>query len=166
MALRDALLAEYDHETAKTKRLLERIPEEKLTWKPHERSRSLGGLGHHVASIPNWGSFILDRLEFDLAEVPPNQEEPGSRAIILAAFEEARGKARKALDKTDGELMAVWSLRRGEQEMFSMPRLSAFRSFVLNHIIHHRGQLSVYLRLTGVAVPSIYGPSADEGGTI
>jgi uncharacterized damage-inducible protein DinB len=163
MALKDSLLAEYDHEMATTKKLLERIPEEKLTWKPHERSRSLGGLGQHVANLPNWGVFILDRTELDLASVPPNLAEPTSRAAILGLFEEARVKTRKALDKTDAELAGMWSLKREGQEIFSLPKIAAFRSFVLSHLVHHRGQLSVYLRLNDVPVPAIYGPSADEG---
>jgi uncharacterized damage-inducible protein DinB len=163
MALKDSLLAEYDHEMATTKKLLERIPEEKLTWKPHERSRSLGGLGQHVANLPNWGVFILDRTELDLANVPPNLAEPASRAAILELFEDARVKTRKALDKTDAEFAGMWSLKREGQEIFSLPKIAAFRSFVLSHLVHHRGQLSVYLRLNDVPVPAIYGPSADEG---
>ena len=163
MALKDSLLAEYDHEMATTKKLLERIPEEKLTWKPHERSRSLGGLGQHVANLPNWGVFILDRTELDLANVPPNPAEPASRAAILELFEDARVKTRKALDKTDAEFAGMWSLKREGQEIFSLPKIAAFRSFVLSHLVHHRGQLSVYLRLNDVPVPAIYGPSADEG---
>jgi uncharacterized damage-inducible protein DinB len=163
MALKDALLAEYDHELATTKKLLERVPEDRLAWKPHGKSMSIGGLSQHIANIPNWGTTILNEAGFDLSTAPPNLEEPSSHADIMKWFEDARAKARQALDKTDGELLAMWSLTRGGQPMFSMPRISAFRSFVLNHIIHHRGQLSVYLRLNDIPVPSIYGPSADEG---
>ncbi len=124
---------------------------------------SIGGLAQHIANIPNWGATILSEAGFDLSTAPPNLDEPPSHAAIMQWFEDARVKARQALDKTDGELLAMWSLTRGGQPMFAMPRISAFRSFVLNHMIHHRGQLSVYLRLNDIPVPSIYGPSADEG---
>src|SRR4029077_10670563 len=162
--IKDALLVEFDHELSTTRRLLERIPDDKLTWKPHDKSRSLGELALHVANLPNWGPFILERLEFDLRDNPfPISQQPASNADLLAIFETARGNARKAMDKTDAELAALWVLKRNNQELFALPRLAAFRSFVLNHMIHHRGQLSVYLRLNDIAVPAIYGPTADEG---
>lgn len=161
--LKDLLRAELDHEFATTKRLLDRIPPGKLTWKPHEKSMSLGGLGKHLASIPNWTPFILDRLELDLADAPRTLGEPSTLDDILSVFEAARATARTALEKTDAELAALWLLKKNGQELFAMPRLSAYRSFVVNHLIHHRGQLSVYLRLNDVAVPAIYGPTADEG---
>ena len=164
MPLKDAILAEYDHEMAATRKLLERIPAEKLTWKPHDKSRTLGALGLHIARLSNWGELILDRFSFDLVEAPPlGTAEPDSKATILSVFDEARSKTRKLLDKTDAELAAMWSLRREGQEVFSLPRSAAFRTFVISHIVHHRGQLSVYLRLNDIAVPAIYGPSADEG---
>jgi uncharacterized damage-inducible protein DinB len=163
MALKDALLAEYDHEMATTKKLLERIPEEKLTWRPHDRSRSLGALAQHLAHLPDWGSLILDLRDVDLASVPATPADPESRSAILKLFDETRARTRKALDKTDAELGGMWSLKRDGQEIFSMPKIAAFRSFVLSHVVHHRGQLSVYLRLNDVPVPAIYGPSADEG---
>src|SRR5260221_9039657 len=104
MALRDGLLAEYDHEMAATRKLLERIPDDKLTWKPHDRSRSLGALGQHTASLPHWGGLILDQMDVDLVNViPVTDHEPGSRGAILAVFDEARSKTRKLLDKTDAE---------------------------------------------------------------
>jgi uncharacterized damage-inducible protein DinB len=162
MAIKDALLAEFDHETATTRRLIERIPDERLTWKPHEKSMSLGGIATHLANIPNWGTTILDDPSFDLASAPPNQDAKGSRAEILAAFDAAIKAARARMDKNDAEYLAHWVLKRGGQEMFTMPRAAAFRTFVLYHLVHHRGQLSVYLRLNDVPVPAIYGPSADE----
>jgi uncharacterized damage-inducible protein DinB len=112
---------------------------------------------------PNWGELILDRLSADLAEAPPLDKEPESRSSILFAFDASRTRTRKLLDKTDAELAAMWSLKREGQEVFSLPRSAAFRTFVLSHIVHHRGQLSVYLRLNDIAVPALYGPSADEG---
>jgi uncharacterized damage-inducible protein DinB len=163
MALKDGLLAEFDHETATTRRLLERIPDDKLAWKPHDKSMTLGALATHLGQLPRWADAILNHPQFDLASGAIAREALGSRAELLAAFEAQVNATRAMLDKTDAELCAYWSLRRGDQEVFTMPRVSAFRTFVLYHLVHHRGQLSVYLRLNGVAVPAIYGPSADEG---
>jgi uncharacterized damage-inducible protein DinB len=163
MAIKDGLLAEFDHEMGTTRKLLERLPEDKLSWKPHHRSMSMGGLATHLANLPNWGGNILNEAFFDLAAAPPNLPEKTSRADILKAFDDTIRQTRAWLDKSDSELLALWALKRGGQEMFSMPRIAAFRSFVLYHIVHHRGQLSVYLRLNDVPVPAIYGPSADEG---
>jgi len=163
MALKELLLSEFDHEMGTTRRLLERVPDHKLTWKPHEKSMTVGGLATHLGNIPNWGARILREDGFDLADAPPNLEARTSRADILAAFDQSTSAARPLLDRTDAELMGRWTLKRGGHEMFSLPRAAAFRSFVLNHMIHHRGQLSVYRRLNDVPVPAIYGPSADEG---
>jgi len=163
MAIRDALLADYDHEMGTTRRLLERLPDDKLGWKPHEKSMSLGALAAHLGHIPEWAGMILNELAFDLADAPPGAADPASRDAILAAFDATRARTRAWMDKSDAEYNALWTLKRGGQQLFTVPRVAAFRSFVLHHIIHHRGQLSVYLRLNGVAVPAIYGPSADEG---
>jgi uncharacterized damage-inducible protein DinB len=148
MALKDTLLSEFDHEMGTTRRLLERIPDEKFEWKPH---------------LPNWGTTILNDVSYDLAAGPPNLTQAASRAEVLSHFDAATVRTRTALDKTDAELAAQWKLKRGDQELFSLPRSAAFRMFVLYHIVHHRGQLSVYLRLNDVPVPAIYGPTADEG---
>jgi uncharacterized damage-inducible protein DinB len=161
--IKEALLAEFDHETATTRRLLERVPEDRLAWKPHGKSMSLGGLALHVANIPTWGVTILEASSFDLAAAPGNLPEPRSREDILKLFDGSTKAARGLMDKSDAEYMGLWTLKRGGHEMFTLPRIAAFRSFVLSHIIHHRGQLSVYLRLNDVPVPAIYGPSADEG---
>ncbi len=163
MAIKDGLLAEFDHEVGTTRKLLERIPDEKLSWKPHAKSMSLGGLATHLSQLPHWGGTILNDAAFDLAGAPPNLQEKASRVEILAAFDGNTRQTRAWLDRTDAELVAPWSLKRGGQEVFTMPRVAAFRSFVLYHMVHHRGQLSVYLRLNDVPVPAIYGPSADEG---
>ena len=163
MALKDALLAEFDHEIGTTRRLLERMPDAQLGWKPHEKSMTLAGLGTHLANLPNWGTTILNDLSYDVAAGPPNLTPAATRAEILSAFDTAAAKTRSSLDKTDAELSAQWKLKRGDQEMFSLPRAAAFRTFVLYHMVHHRGQLSVYLRLNNVPVPAIYGPTADEG---
>ena len=161
--IKDGLLAEFDHEMGTTRKLLERVPDAKLSWKPHEKSMSLGGLATHLGNLPHWGGTILNDASFDLAAAPPNLQEKTSREEILKAFDAQTKQTRAWLHKTDGELMAPWSLKRGGQNMFSMPRVAAFRTFVLYHMVHHRGQLSVYLRLNDVPVPAIYGPSADEG---
>jgi uncharacterized damage-inducible protein DinB len=163
MPIKDGLLAEFDHEMGTTRKLLERVPDDKLSWKPHDKSMSLGGLATHLSNLPRWGAMILSELSFDLADRPPNIEEKASRAEILAAFDALAKQTRGALDKTDAELVAPWSLKRGGQEVFTMPRVAAFRTFVLYHMVHHRGQLSVYLRINNIPVPAIYGPSADEG---
>ena len=152
MAIKDALLADYDHEMGTTRKLLERLPDDKLAWKPHEKSMSLGGLATHSSNIPSWGGTILNDPFFDLADAPPNR-----RAKDLTRRRSSPRSTRRAtrtrawMDKTDAEYNSLWTLKRGGQEMFSVPRVAAFRSFVLHHIIHHRGQLSVYLRLNDVA---------------
>jgi uncharacterized damage-inducible protein DinB len=162
MALVDHLLPEFDHEMATTRRLLERVPDDRLTWKPHAKSFSLGQLAQHVANIPTWGHMTLAQPEIDLATYP-NREELGSQGAILAFFDGNAAEARKALvGKTDAELMAPWSLKRGDHTMFTMPKATVWRTFVMNHLVHHRGQLSVYLRQQDVPLPSMYGPSADE----
>ena len=163
MPLKDTLLAEFDHEMGTTRRLLDRVPEAQLEWKPHVKSMSLGGLATHLANLPNWGSTILNDPSFDLAAGPPNMATVTSRDELLSRFDGAAAQTRAALDKTDAQLSTVWTLKRGDQEIFSMPRAAAFRTFVLYHLVHHRGQLSVYLRLNDVPVPTIYGPTADEG---
>jgi uncharacterized damage-inducible protein DinB len=161
--MKDGLLAEYDHEMGTTRRLLERVPDARLTWKPHDRSMAFGELATHLANLSTWGSWILQGPSFDLAEAPPHLTARTSGADILSFFDGNMSATRALMDKADAEYMAPWSLKRGGQEMFTLPRISAFRSFVINHTIHHRGQLSVYLRLNDIAVPPIYGPTADEG---
>jgi uncharacterized damage-inducible protein DinB len=163
MALKDGLIAEFDHEVGTTRRLLERLADDRLAWKPHPRSMSLAGLATHLSNLSYWGSIILNSGAFDLADAPPPLEELKSRTDILSAFDQKASAVRGSLDRTDAELLAPWSLRRGGQEVFTMPRLTAFRTFVLYHLVHHRGQLSVYLRMNDIPVPAIYGPSADEG---
>ena len=163
MAIKDGLLADYDHEMGTTRRLLERVPDDKLGWRPHAKSMTMGGLATHLGSIPNWTSRILDTDAFDLSASPTPPQEKTSRADVLALFDASTRTARAAMDRSDAEYLGRWTLKRAGQEVFSMPRVAVFRSFVLSHSIHHRGQLSVYLRLNDVAVPAIYGPSADEG---
>ena len=163
MPLVDALLPEFDHEMTVTRKLLERVPDDKLAWKPHAKSYSLGQLAQHVATIPMWGSVTLTESEIDIGGGQPPQQAH-SRADILSLFDENVTKTRSALvGKSDGELMAPWALKRDGHVVFSMPKASVWRSFVMSHMIHHRAQLGVYLRMQDVPLPSMYGPSADEG---
>ena len=160
--MKDGLLAEYDHEMGTTRRLLERIPDDKLAWKPHDKSRAFGEIATHLANLPTWGSTILSQASFDLAAAPPNRAAGASRAEILALFDATTSETRALMDKSDAEYMAPWSLKRGDEKMFTMPKATVWRTFVMNHLVHHRGQLSVYLRQQDVPLPSMYGPSADE----
>jgi uncharacterized damage-inducible protein DinB len=165
MAIKDALLPEFDHEMGTTRRLLDRAPEAQFGWKPHEKSMTLGGLSSHLANIPTWCAAILGAPVMDLATIPEDArpKPASSRADLLALFDKNVAAAREKLaHATDAEMVAPWTLRQGAQEIFTLPRVAALRSFVMNHSIHHRGQLSVYLRLNNVPLPSIYGPTADE----
>lgn len=164
MAMVDTLLPEFDHEMSVTRKLVERVPEDRFDWKPHARSMSLGQLAQHVATLPSWGSVTLNQQEFDLSNSPP-PPPVSTRAELLATFDRLVGEARSALtSKTDAELAVPWALLKDGHQIFSMPKAAVWRSFVMSHLVHHRGQLSVYLRLNDIPVPSIYGPSADEGG--
>jgi uncharacterized damage-inducible protein DinB len=159
----DALLPEFDHEMTTTRKLLERVPDDKFEWQPHPKSMSLGRLSTHLATIPWWGEVTLNQTEIDVGGNAQGTQA-ASRKELLETFDKNVAKAREILvSKSDAEMMVAWSLKRGGQTIFSMPRVAVWRSFVVNHIIHHRGQLSVFLRLNDVPVPSIYGPSADEG---
>jgi uncharacterized damage-inducible protein DinB len=163
MAIVEALLAEYDHEMAVTRKVLERVDEARLGWQPHERSMKLGQLAQHVATIPEWGHTILEQAEFNMADGAPRPPAVTTSAELLGLFDTTVKAVRGELaGKTDAELVSTWTFKHNGQPMFAMPRASAWRSWVMNHQIHHRGQLSVYLRLTGSKVPGIYGPSADE----
>jgi uncharacterized damage-inducible protein DinB len=162
MPIADALLPEFDHEMGTTRKLLERVPESRFDWKPHAKSMSLGGLATHVANIVWWGEVTLERPDIDLEGLPPNRAA-ANREELLAAFDKNVKSTRAHLaGKSDAELMAPWSLKHGKQTFFTMPKAVVWRSFVMNHLVHHRAQLSVYLRMNDVAVPAMYGPSADE----
>ncbi len=164
MPLKDALLPEFDHEMGTTRRLLERVPEADLTWKPHEKSFSLGRLAAHLANIPRWVDAACDNVIFDVLSIEDTRtRDPGSAADILEAFDANVRRARaKIADQTDSALLSPWTMTRGGQEVFTTPRTAVLRTFIMNHMIHHRGQLTVYLRLRNVPLPSIYGPTADE----
>lgn len=163
MAIKDGLLPEFDHEMAVARRVLERVNQDKLAWRPHDKSMSLGRLATHVAEIPMWGHTILEEPEFNMVPGAYQEKTCATTAELLALFDEQTKKIRAVLDsKTDAEMMSTWAFKDNGKEVFAMPRVAAFRGWVMNHLIHHRGQLSVYLRQTGSAVPAIYGPSADE----
>jgi uncharacterized damage-inducible protein DinB len=165
MALVDALLPEFDHEIAATRRLLDRLPADRLAWQPHAKSMTLGALAEHLGQLGVWGQLTLTQSAVDLETTarPPGYQPMTVKADILAHFDTQMAAARAALaGRTDAELMAPWTLRRGDREFFTMPKASCWRTFVMNHLIHHRGQLTVYLRELDVPLPSIYGPSADE----
>lgn len=162
MPIRDALLPEFDHEMATTRRVLERVPDDHLDFKPHETSHTLGWMASHIAQIPYWGTTTLEQEGLDFGDNPP-RFEGGSRQEILDHFDENVKRARKALEGASDETMhGTWTLRNGDQVIFSQPRAGVFRGFVMSHLIHHRAQLAVYYRMLGVPVPSIYGPSGDE----
>lgn len=166
MSLSKSLLPEFDQEMASTRRVLERVPEDQLGWKPHEKSMSLGRLASHVAEMLRWAEVTVREDSFDVA--PPEgagyqAADLGSRQEILDLFDRGVATTRSLLEGAeDATLMQPWSLKKGGEAMFTMPKIAVLRGMVMNHIIHHRGQLSVYLRLTGAPVPAIYGPSADE----
>jgi len=168
MSISKSILPEFDHEMANTRKTLERIPDDKFAWKPHEKSMTLGGLSTHLANIPSWtkNTFAQDELDVSPPGQPPYRlEEKKSTAELLAAFDENVASARAALEAlTDENWQGKWSLLMGGKTIFTLPRTAVMRGFVMNHLIHHRAQLGVYLRLLDVPVPSIYGPSADEGG--
>ena len=165
MAIIDALLPEFDHEMTVTRRLLERVPEDKFDWRPHAKSTSLGDLATHIANIAWWGEVTLDKSEFDLAG-GGRAQRASSRDDLLSTFDRNVAATRAILArKSDAELMERWSLKNGAKTFFAMPKAAVWRSFVMNHIIHHRAQLSVYLRLCDVPLPSIYGPTADTASS-
>ena len=157
------MLNEFRQEVATTKRVLDRVPEQKLAWKPHPKSMTLGQLASHIASVPGNVARILQQDSFDVNHgnfVPP---QPRSKQEVLTTFERSVQDAEQCLENmTDDRARANWRLLRGDQELMSMPRVGFARSVMMNHWYHHRGQLSVYLRLLDVPLPVIYGPSADE----
>ena len=166
MGLSESLLPEFDHEMANTRKTLERVPLDKSDWKPHAKSMAMGGLATHVGNIPTWVNYTIDQDSLDLApggEPLPSAQLAKSQEELLATFDANIAKARAAIaGAADAELFKPWTLMSNGQTILTMPKVAVLRSFVMNHLIHHRAQLGVYLRLNDIAVPSIYGPSADE----
>jgi uncharacterized damage-inducible protein DinB len=168
MALRDMLLPEFDQEMATTRKHLERVPEDKFGWKPHEKSGMMGWLAGHIADIPEWAVLGIREDSIDLAPGGVHATAPvppATREALLQMFDKNVAAARAAIAGAEDErLHQPWSLLMDGKPILTMPRLGVVRSFVMNHSIHHRAQLGVYLRLNDVPVPSSYGPSADETG--
>ena len=162
MSIAQSLLPEYDQEMANTRKMLERIPENKLDYKPDPKSMSMGQLAGHVTEMVGWFAAMMDGPELDI----PEGFKPyvaTSKKQLLDKFDENSASTRKALAAAgDQALMENWSLKFAGNTMFTMPRLACYRGMIMNHVIHHRAQLSVYYRLNGVPVPGMYGPSADE----
>lgn len=165
MSLSEGVLQEFDQEMAGVRRTLERIPEDRLAWQPHEKSMLLGRLAGHLAELPGFGTTVLTTDAFDLASRPADRKPlvAQSQKHVLAEFDKNVARARAAIAATsDQEWGKSWTLSFGERKIYH-GRMGAVRSMLMNHMIHHRAQLGVYLRLNNVPVPSIYGPSADEG---
>jgi uncharacterized damage-inducible protein DinB len=161
MKLVDSLLMEIDQEAKTTKRVLDRIPEDKLSWKPHPKSYSLGQLALHIASVP--GNVAALAVPDTKEASNFSQPQPRSRQEVLDTFSKSLESAKETLKKMDdARLMSTWTLTKNGKVVMSVPRIGFIRSILMNHNYHHRGQLSVYLRMLDVQVPSIYGPSADE----
>ncbi|GAC1403198.1 MAG: hypothetical protein NVSMB56_18170 [Pyrinomonadaceae bacterium] len=168
MKISDAILPEFDQEMASTRKTLERVPEDKFDWQPHQKSMTLKRLAIHLAEMPSWAVHTIEKDSIDLSPPdgqPHQQPTADSRDEILAMFDKNIADARAAIASvSDEELMKSWSLLHGGNTILTMPKIAVIRTWVMNHNIHHRAQLGVYLRLNDVPVPAIYGPSADEGG--
>jgi uncharacterized damage-inducible protein DinB len=162
MRIVDSFLGELDREAATTRKVLDRLPGAKLAWKPHAKSMSLGQLALHIAQVPGVIAGFVSSSSHALTG-PITQAEATSTSEIMSKFDESLAKAKEVLNGLDdATLMSTWSLTAGGKTLMSMPRIGVVRAIMLNHWYHHRGQLSVYLRLLDVPLPSIYGPSADE----
>ena len=166
MAIAEALLPEFDQEAAGVRRTLERVPADKFDWRPHEKSGTMIWLAGHLANLPSWAPLTIGQDELDLApggESMPQAPEPASVEELVATFDRHAAAARAAIaGASDAELMKPWSLLSNGQVLMTLPKAAVIRRFVMNHLIHHRAQLGVYLRMNDVPVPSIYGPSAYE----
>ncbi len=166
MSIGQSMLAEFDQEAIATRKTLERVPADKFGWKPHEKSMEMGRLAVHVADLPNWTALTLTNDSFDYA--PPGEagyQMPVCTTTeeLVAAFDKNAAAARAALEAAkDEDFGKPWSLLGGGKVIFTMPKAAVVRGFGMNHLIHHRAQLGVYLRLNGIPVPGCYGPSADE----
>ncbi|HLW75499.1 MAG TPA: DinB family protein [Bryobacteraceae bacterium] len=164
MSIGQALLPEFEVEMANTRKTLERVPDDKMAWTPHPKSFPMGTLARHVADLPGWITHTLAQDELEIGDFP-GYPPPGEnrRQDLLARFDKNVAEARAALSSVNDEAMfRNWSLLFKGQKMMTMPKIAVLRSFAMNHLIHHRAQLGVYLRLNDVPVPGLYGPSADE----
>jgi len=166
MKISETVLPEFDQEMANTRKVLERVPAAKFSWKPHPKSSEFGALAAHIANMPDWAGLTMQADSFDYAPPgAPPYETPKytSTEDLLAAFDKSVAQARSAIAAADDiAFLAPWTLMAGGQTIMTMPRIAVIRTFVMNHTIHHRAQLGVYLRLNDIPVPGLYGPSADE----
>lgn len=163
MALNQALIGEFIHESKNSRRILERIQAEHFNWQPHAKSMTLKKLAIHIADLPKWINISLDQSALDFSTQKYVQPDIQTVADLIAYFDEVQGKALAALEQaTDEQMLASFTLSNGGHVIFTLPKIAVMRSMVFNHIVHHRGQLSVYLRLLDIPVPGLYGPSADE----
>lgn len=163
MSLGQILTAELKYEAVSTRKMLERIPAEKLSWKPHEKSMTLERIAGHLVEMVGWTKMTLTENELDFSKFDHQPKEYADAAQLVADWDASVAESLEVLNNASDETMAEnWTMRNGEQIYFTMPKAAVMRSFVINHIIHHRGQLSVYLRLLDIPVPPVYGPSADE----
>lgn len=166
MSIAQSILPEFDQEMANTRKVLERVPNDKLDWKAHPKSNTIRWVASHLANLPSWPVFTLGQDSLDIAPVggqPFKTEQLGSSQEMVATFDKSVADGRAAIAAaTDAQFMQSWSLLRGGNTVFTLPRIAVIRSFVINHIIHHRAILCVYLRLNDAPVPSLYGPSGDE----
>ncbi|ANS75323.1 damage-inducible protein DinB [Paenibacillus yonginensis] len=163
--VKQLILGDARHELANTRRILESLPNEHMTWKPHLKSMTLGSLTTHLVNLLNWQIAIFLSPELDLSTVPMKREPLATCEEALEEFDVNAAKLEKLLDECgEDELAAEWTLRNSDHVIFSQPRALAFRTFGLSHMIHHRAQLGVYLRLLDIPLPGMYGPTADEKG--
>ena len=168
MTIAQTLLPEYDHELAGLRKELERLPDGRFDYKPHAKSSTLGQLANHVATIPGWLVSTMADTEMDFNDPKTKASMPapeGTREGLLALFDRLAAKGRETLAAMpDAEFMVTWTGKSDGKVVLAMPRIAVYRGFIMNHLIHHRAQLGMYLRLLDVPVPAIYGPSADEMG--
>lgn len=166
MSISESLLPEFDGEMEKTRKMLACVPDGKWDWTPHEKSMSLGRLSGHVAELPFWGVTTMEKEVFELKPGEYKAYVADSPAALIETFERHRTKARELIANAgDEEFHKMWSMKVGDKTVLSAPRIAMLRSMFMNHLIHHRAQLSVYLRLLDVSFPGMYGPSADEPGS-
>jgi len=161
--VKQLIVGDAMHELDTTRRILERLPEEHMAWKPHEKSMTLGGLATHLINLLNWQVAIFQYPEFDLSTVPLRRDALEKRADVLEEFDANVGTLKKLIAECDEKTLGEeWTLRHSDHIILREPRAMALRTFGLSHMVHHRAQLGVYLRLLDIPVPGIYGPSADE----
>ncbi len=158
----EAYLAEFEQEAATTRRVLAAAPVSKYDWRPHEKGMSMGELCSHIAHAPAGMTQVLAGDSLDVSQIPPPDEAPASKDVLLAAHDEATRACLAWMSNLGEKAGEMWRLTNGDEELMAMPRVIAIRFFLLNHLYHHRGQLTTYLRSVGEVVPSVYGPTADE----